>query len=216
MDSHEGVLVYLDLQKAGTKTKKGVFGNDRVQVLLWTGVSTERIYTQSAKILNQRLITKGFLPGLYRELKPTVPTLTLAEVCAGVQAVQDRLRYKALIPTGSEFQPVWVGPQPVRIPHAVESTGHGVLRQRPNGELYLLGLKLASQVVTQGAVKETKPRNTTLVSNLVESTLPISLIRSYHADKGHYQLEIGEEAVRAASSVGLTVPPEVFQTLRGI
>jgi hypothetical protein len=212
----EGVLVYLDVQKAGTKTKRGVVGNDRVQVLLWTGVSTERIYAQSARLLGQKLVTKGYLPSLYRELKPSLPTLTLAEVCTGVQAVQDRLHRKVSVPSGPEFQPVWVGPQPVQIPHAVESQGYGILRQRPNGELFLLGLKLASRVVTQGAVRECVSRNTTVVSNTVESTLPISLIRSYRASKEHYQLEIGEDAVKAASLAGLTVPPEIFQILRGI
>lgn len=206
-----GSLVFLQVQKKGETRRGNIYGDDLVEVLIWTGFDYKALIERSQKKLD--LMLKG---PLITDLTKASPHLdsNVAASCAAIQDTQAWF-YKVLSAKNpsadgevseSAWEPLMVNGQKVR----------GCRVHRATGEVHIQGVKLGEKVVKAAPNGEWTPKSSakTVAKNLLRDMLPIGLYVQYSLSPERLtNFKVGSEASRTAKNLGVPVEPEAIRAL---
>lgn len=236
-DLGQGTLTSLVLRKKGCVHGRGlnkvVYGNDFVQVLLWTGFYYQALIERSHLRL-QALWSKG---NLFQTLVQKVrdaghPEVTVRDVAEAVQETDESF-LRVLSGGSSSDQPplegeVWAENNPVWEPLRVEGLlvrgakvyagpGNPNNPQSPkHGTIYLDGVKLGEKILNPAPNGQwvVTQKAKTVAKDILKSWLPCGLYARYClAQEDLLLIKVGAEASRHAKEAKLSIEPEAIRSL---
>ncbi len=229
----QGTLLFLQTRKKGVERGRGaklIYGDDLVQVLVWTGFSYESLIRRSERKLD------GFL-----KTGSAISTLTTAchdhgdggaNITDSSAAIQETQAWFARVLADhtpkdeseeseegpdSPWEPLRVNGQVVPMCRVYKGSARpGEPRAPIPGHIYVQGMKLGEKVVeasANGAWKTAKAHKT-IAKDILRSMLPVGLYSQYTLDPGlTAHLVAGQNAGKAAVAAGLPVNPEAIRQL---
>jgi len=227
----QGTLVSLQVRKKGvergSKDAKLVYGDDTVNVLIWTGFSYRALIERSQRkldaLMQDGLITK-LIQAMHDEGQGRADN---TDTCAAIQEVQHWFRRILTDPLagGAAFsftedtevwEPLRVGGVKVRGSRVYRGPERDTPRAPIPGHIYVQGVKLGEVVVEPAEHGPWTPKSSlkTLTKNRLRSWLPVGLFAQYVLrpdDVGH--LQVGKAAGEAAKVAGIQVDPEAVRSL---
>lgn len=229
----QGTLVFLELRKKGVLRGKGedkkIYGDDLVQVLLWSGFSYRALVERSYKKLHEYWGRGDFVTRLIEAVKAegredvTVQTTTTA-----IQEIEDTFlrvirtpdKDKDSPPDG-DFESVWdllvVDGVLIRGAKVYSGSGNPDDHRAPvPGTIYMDGVKLGEKVLVAAPnghwVSKQKPK--TVVKDVIREWLPVGLYARYSLDKDNLlTIKVGAEASKAAKAAKVPIDPESIRSL---
>ena len=230
-ESDQGTLFSAQVHKMGTVRgsagQKIIYGDDTVQVLLWTSFPYHALIARSQKMLNQQLARGGYIERLARNTLEKHSATTLMDVCEALQETRDWFR--RVLAGGDDLNQepepresaIWV---PLRI-NGLRVRGSRVYTgvARPGndrapvpGTIYVPGVKLGEKLVTPAAnpawVAASQPK--TIAKHIIKEQLPVGLYCQYRLEpKRVRNVAVGMEAVRVARQEQIHVDPELLLSL---
>ena len=221
-----GALLFLQTKKRGVQRgragAKVTYGDDLVQVLLWTGFSYAAIIERSLGKLNALIDSGNLLTKLQASCAEDGHAVKIADCAAALQETRewfDRVLHQGSgpMPPAGPWVPLEVNG--VRVPlcrvYQGEARPQNVRAPIP-GHIYVQGMKIGERVVTPAAAGpwHTKKGSKTIAKETLRSWLPIGLYSQYSLDPqltGH--LVAGEGAVKRAKASGIQVDTAAFRKL---
>ena len=226
----QGTLLFLQTRKKGVvrgrQGSRRTYGDDLVQVLLWTGFSYEALIRRSQRKLDDML--KGRL----------ISELTKAahdhgdggaNIHDAALAIQETQAWFSKVVgerpktdtdgegPGSNWEPLEVNG--IKVPMSQVYTGPArpaVPRAPIPGHIYVRGMKLGEKVVEASANGPWKATHShkTIAKDILRGWLPVGLFASYVLDPGLVaHLVAGEGASRRARAVDMPVDAEAVRKL---
>ncbi len=229
----QGTLLFLQTRKKGVERGRGaklIYGDDLVQVLVWTGFSYQSLIERSERKLDEFL-------------KDGAPIGTLTKAChdhgdgganvadsaAAIQEVQAwfaRVLADSKPKQGEEedteapdspWEPLKVNGVVVPMCRVYKGTARPETPRAPiPGHIYVNGMKLGQKVVeasSNGAWK-TERSHKTIAKDILRSWLPVGLFSQYVLDPGlTAHLVAGKAAGSKAVAAGVPVNPEAIRQL---
>lgn len=223
----QGTLLFLQTQKKGVERgragAKTLYGDDVVQVLMWTGFSYEAIIERSRKKLDALSDRGTLISDLARAGHEF--NVSIADSAVAIQETREWFD-RVLAPhsekiDGEGLNALWepLTVQGVRVPMCKVYRGvarPGERRAPIPGHIYIQGMKLGEKVVRPAehgpwhTLKGTK----TIAKDLLKSWLPIGLYSQYTLDPSlSAHLVAGEQAASRAKATGIPVDPEAIRKL---
>lgn len=207
--------------KAGIKT---IYGDDLVDVLIWTGFDYRALIERSQKMLDRALIRGGYLKALARVALDQHEYTTVEDVCIALQETRDWFRKVMagacegnVMPTGSIWEPLKVNGGMVRGSRVYMGQDRPEDPRAPvPGTIYVQGVKLGERVVTPSANGPWRPTSTpkTQVKNIIKKGLPVGLFCQYRLEPERLvEMGIGADASRLAKMWGVGIDPDVLRHL---
>jgi hypothetical protein len=231
-DIDQGTLFCAEVHKMGDSRGPAggrvIYGDDKVQVLIWTGFSYRALIARSMKMLDKQLAKGGYIERLARETMKEHEGTTIEDVCEALQETRAGFR-KVLSegggchpPTGAPpFSTVWEA----LIIDGVQVTGSRVYvgPHRPEndrapvpGTIYVQGVKLGEVVTTPAANgvwrPDSKPK--TLAKKIIKSALPVGLYCQYRLQPERVSnVTVAGAAAKAAKKAKIGIDPDVLRSL---
>jgi len=214
-------------QSRGPKGAKVIYGDDRVQVLIWTGFSNQALIERSQKMLNREIQRGGYIERLARATLEEHEDTKISDVCEAMQETRDWFRRVLAWP--DLFEPnfsrdqisVWepLTVEGVRVRGARVYTGQGN-KEDPRapvpGSIYVSGVKLGEMVITPAANGPWRPdsKPKTVAKALLKKSLPVGLYCQYRLDPERVMnLAVGKKAAKAAKAEGVSIDPDALRSL---
>jgi hypothetical protein len=228
----QGTLFYAQVRKMGDQRghagHRTVYGDDTVQVLIWTGFSYRALIARSMKMLDKQLAKGGFIERLARATLEEHKGTTIQDVCHALQEIRANFR-KVLTEGGGchppdgapPFSSVW---EPLII-NGVTVRGSRIYTgpARPEderapvpGTIYVQGVKLGEVVVTPAANgpwrADSKPK--TLAKRIIKESLPVGLYCQYRLQPERVaDVSVAAEAVKVAKAKKIPIDPGALTAL---
>lgn len=223
----DGTLLFFQTRKKGVTRGRGpdkkVYGNDLVQVLLWTGFDYLQLLQRSAQKLAELQSRDSLITDLTNACVAaghTEVTTTLAAhaiqniqadlwVCMGSVRRMDRVRFDRA------WEPLMV--EGKRVPLCSVYQGPAESTRPVPGHIYVQGLKLGEKVLEKAPngpwQAQMSPQNQARVMLL--SWLPKGLYSQYILDPNREipNLAVGSKASSLALDLGVSVNPNAAQQL---
>lgn len=233
-DSGQGTLVFLTVRKKGTargpSASRVIYGNDLVQVLIWTGFDYKALIERSHKKLHSPSMwgSGTFIKDLMRAtMDRGCLDVTLQDAAEAVQELDDRfLRVINGVPGAMDsdqepMNPVW---EPLKVEGQIVRGGKVYVgagdvndpRAPVPGTIYMDGVKLGENVLdpAPNGAWLPKQRAKTVAKEVLESWLPIGLYVRYCLDKeGMTTVQVGSAASGLAKQAGIPIDPEAIRSL---
>jgi len=228
----EGTLLFLQTRKKGVQRgvagAKQVYGDDLVQVLLWTGFTYKAIIERSQRKLDEMLTTGTVISDLTKAAHDHGDGgANIADSSAAIQEVQAWFG-RILADPKQKDEGADEGPESVWEPLEVNGVKVPLCRvyrgtARPGdprapipGHIYVQGVKLGEKVVeasTNGRWKA-ESSHKTIAKDILRSWLPVGLYAQYVLDPGiTAHLVAGKGAGNHAVAAGVPVDPEAIRKL---
>tara|TARA_Y100000310_G_scaffold91693_4_gene89172 strand:+ start:6849 stop:7625 length:777 start_codon:yes stop_codon:yes gene_type:complete len=229
----QGTLLFLQTRKKGVERGRGaklVYGDDLVQVLIWTGFSYQSLIERSQRKLDEMLKTGTPISTLTKAAHDHGDGgANVSDSSAAIQETQAWFsRVLADHKTKDGEDGAEEGPdspwEPLRVNGVVVpmcrvykgAARPGEPRAPIPGHIYVNGMKLGEKVIeaaTNGRWKAASSHKT-IAKDILRSMLPVGLYSQYTLDPGlTAHLVAGQNAGKAAVAAGLPVNPEAIRQL---
>lgn len=225
----QGTLFSANIQKMGQirgpKNDKVLYGDDRVQVILWAGFSYMALIERSFKMLNHQVQRGGYIESLAKSTLEVHEDCTIEDVCGALQETRSWFRRvlsrQEHAGTSSAPMGIW---EPLTV-GGVQVQGARVYRGKANkndprapvpGAVYISGVKLGEVIVTPAAngqwTPDSKPK--TIAKQLLKESLPVGLYCQYRLDPDRVaNMLVGRKAAKAAKTEGVWIDPDALRQL---
>jgi len=229
--SRSGTLVCVTVRKKGVErgrgSKKQLYDNDLVKVLLWTGFSYDDLMERSQKkFLHQWENTDKFITKLAQEVKDAgFSDVTIQDASEAAsetnhslslqKEVDEEFRdFTPTIPQKDIWKPLIVKGVKVKGAKVYSGNGDPSNPKAPvPGDIYLDGIKLGEVVLEEAPHWQTKKKAKTKAKEILRSRLPIGLYSRYCLGKNSYNLTVGPEASKDAKLSGIDIDPDALREL---
>ena len=230
----QGTVVYLELRKKGvTRGKRGedkvIYGDDLVQVLLWSGFSYKALVERSFKKLHEYWGRGDLVTRLIAAAKvEDRDDVTVQDAATAIQELEDS--FLRVIrspdkddtdPPDGEFESVWepleVGGERIRGAKVYVGAGNPDDHRAPvPGTVYMDGVKLGEKILApapNGAwASRQKPKS--VAKEILRSWLPVGLYARYSLEKeNRLTVKVGAEASAMAKTAKVPIDPEAIRSL---
>lgn len=225
----QGTLLCARVHKMGVVRGKAgstvTYGDDLVDVLIWTGFQYRALIARSQKMLDRLLAKGGYIERVAQATLEDHEDTTIEDVCYALQETREWFR-KVLAgcdlgaPSSSQgvvWEPLEIGG--VRVQGSRVYTGWGRSedpRAPVPGTIYVQGVKLGERVVASSANgpwrANSKPK--TLAKSIIKEGLPVGLYCQYRLEPERVQaMAVGGKATKLAKKNGVGIDPDALRSL---
>lgn len=228
----QGTLLFLQTRKKGVERGRGVkliYGDDLVQVLVWTGFSYQALIERSQRKLDDMLKTGTPITTLTKAAHDAGDGgANISDSAAAIQETQAWFSRVLADHKPKDGESEEEGPdspwEPLKVNGVVVpmcrvykgSARPGEPRAPIPGHIYVNGMKLGEKVVeaAPNGRWKTASSHKTIAKDILRSWLPVGLFAQYTLDPGlTAHLVAGKKAGQAAQAAGLPVNPEAIRQL---
>jgi hypothetical protein len=227
----QGTLVLYTGRKKGVTRGRGdgklVYGDDKVEVLVWVGFSYEAYQERSLKKLIELEDAGDLITTLMHETREAgCAGVTVHDVCAAIQETKEALK-RSLDPdsvppssrkdSGYVFDPLVV--DGTKVPGAKVYAGNGDpedKRAPKPGTVYIDGVKLGELVLepAENGHWKTKSKPKTVAKRILRKKLPAGLYVRYALEPDRLEgLLVGADAEKRALLDQVPVNPSAIRSL---
>lgn len=229
LDLDQGTLFTARVHKMGDARgcagAKVIYGDDTVQVLIWTGFSYRALIARSQKMLDKMLAKGGYIERLLRATLEEHEGTTVEDVCHALQETREWFR-RVLAgeesgptepPLGGVWEPLEIGGVKVRGSRIYTGPARPEVERAPvPGTIYVQGVKLGEVLVTPAANGPWRPNSKpkTLAKKLIKEGLPVGLYCQYRLDPERVtDIAVGSQASRTAKAAKIGIDPDALRSL---
>lgn len=213
-------------QQRGPKSKRVVYGDDEVAVVIWTGFSYRALIERSSRMLEHQLQQGRYIERLAKATLEEHGSTSIADVCHALQETRDWFRRVLTDPSvhvpseAREKSPYWepleVNGEKVRGARVYTGPKSDDPRKPVPGSVYVTGVKLGEKVVTPAANGPWRPdsKPKTVAKQVIKDDLPVGLFCQYRLDPERaHDICVGKQAAGYAKASGIYIDPDALRSL---